>query len=67
MRTLVVLSKADSLDWTWKVRETGMGYRAVDLISGGISMAKTLRSEFGAYVDINGFDALLRVLRTKRS
>ncbi len=67
VRTMVVRSKANSLDWTWKVRETGQGYRAVDLISRGISMVKTLQSEFGSYVDVNGFDALLRILRTKRS
>lgn len=67
VRTLVARGKADSLDWTWKVRKTGQGYRAVDLISSGISMARTLKSEFGTFLEVNGFEDLLRVLRTKPS
>ena len=66
VRTLVLRSNADSLDWTWRVRKSGRGYQAVDLISSGVSLAKTLRAEFRSYVDANGFDALLRQLRGKR-
>ena len=67
VRTLVVRNKADRLEWIWQVRETGGGYRAVDLISSGVSLARTLRAEFRAYVDVYGIDALLQVLRSKRT
>ena len=66
VRTLVLRNDADTLDWTWRVRKSAQGYRAVDLISSGVSLAKTLRAEFRTYVDANGFDALRKQLRGKR-
>lgn len=67
VRTRVQRGQASSFDWAWQVRRTGQGYQAVDLITGGISLAKTLQSEFGGFVGARGIEALLEILRSKNS
>ncbi len=49
----------------WRVRKHGDGYKIVDIIAEGISIAVTLRSEYVSVLKRNGgdVDALTQVLR----
>jgi phospholipid transport system substrate-binding protein len=51
----------------WRVRRRDGGYKIVDVIAEGISIAVTLRSEYVSVLKKNGgnVDGLTRVLRAK--
>ena len=51
----------------WRVRKRGEGYKIVDIVAEGVSIAVTLRSEYVSVLKQNGgdVDALTRVLREK--
>ncbi len=51
----------------WRVRKIGAGYKIVDIVAEGVSIAVTLRSEYVTVLKRNGgdLDALTRVLREK--
>ena len=49
----------------WRVRTTGGGYRRIDVMVEGISMAVTQRSEFASVVQRDGIDGLLVILRAR--
>lgn len=51
----------------WRVRKYGEGYKIVDIIAEGVSIAVTLRSEYVSVLKRNGgdVDALTLVLREK--
>lgn len=49
----------------WRVRATGDGYRIIDVMIEGISLAVTQRSEFGAVVQRDGIEGLLTALRAQ--
>ncbi len=51
----------------WRVRKHGEGYKIVDIVAEGVSIAVTLRSEYVSVLKRNGgdVDALTRVLREK--
>lgn len=51
----------------WRVRPEGQGWRIVDLVVEGVSMAVTQRNEFSAVIDRGGgnIDALLADLRKR--
>lgn len=47
----------------WRVRETGGGYKILDVMVEGLSMINTQRAEFAAVVQRQGVDGLLEMLR----
>ena len=49
----------------WRVRKRGDGYKIVDIVAEGVSIAVTLRSEYVSVLKQNGgdVDALTQVLR----
>ncbi len=51
----------------WRVRKLGEGYKIVDIVAEGVSIAVTLRSEYVTVLKRNGgdVDALTQVLREK--
>ena len=51
----------------WRVRKSTGGYKIVDIVAEGVSIAVSLRSEFASVLKRNGgdVDALTRVLREK--
>jgi len=49
----------------WRVRAVGDGYKIVDVMVEGVSMAVTQRSEFDAIVQRDGLDKLIEILRAK--
>ncbi len=65
--TRVEITFGVPIHWRWKVRETGSEFRVVDILSNGVSMAATYRSEFGSVIASRGIDALLKSLRARTS
>lgn len=49
----------------WRVRPNAGGYRIVDVMVEGVSMAVTQRSEFGAVVQRDGVAGLIEALRAR--
>ena len=43
------------------------GYRIIDVVAEGVSLAVTTRNEFGAIVSQRGMDGLLAQLRERRA
>ena len=51
----------------WRVREGDAGYRIIDVVAEGVSLAVTTRNEFGTIVSQGGIDGLLAQLRERRA
>ena len=67
METKLRRAKGEAIHVNWRVRKHGEGYKIVDIIAEGISIAVTLRSEYVSVLKRNGgdVDALTLVLREK--
>ena len=69
-RDLVVTTRVELLfgvpvEWNWRLRQDGEGYRVVDMAAAGVSLAALYRSEFGSVVKSRGLDALIDALRKR--
>jgi len=53
------------VDAGWRVRSEDQGYKIIDVLIEGVSMALTQRQEFASVVQNKGFDGLLESLRTQ--
>ena len=49
----------------WRLREVDSSYKIIDILAEGVSLALTLRQEYGAFVKRNGMDELIKHLRQK--
>lgn len=58
---------ADSVNVDWRIRRLDGAYKIVDIVAEGVSIAVTLRSEYGAVLKQNGGDvaALTETLRQR--
>ena len=59
--------EGEPIQVNWRVRKRGEGYKIVDIVAEGVSIAVTLRSEYVSVLKQTGgdIDALTRVLREK--
>ena len=51
----------------WRVRDRGDGFKVLDIIAEGVSMAIALRHEYGAVVKNHGIDGLIARLKEKNA
>jgi phospholipid transport system substrate-binding protein len=60
-------AEGEPIQVNWRVRKHGGGYKIVDIVAEGVSIAVTLRSEYVSVLKRNGGDveALTQVLREK--
>ncbi len=67
VETTLQRAKGEPIHVTWRVRKDGEGYKIVDIVAEGVSIAVTLRSEYVSVLKRNGgdVDALTRVLLDK--
>ena len=67
VETKLLRAKGEAIHVNWRVRKHGEGYKIVDIIAEGISIAVTLRSEYVSVLRRNGgdVDALTLVLRER--
>jgi phospholipid transport system substrate-binding protein len=52
---------------TWSVVPAGSGFQVTNLTVGGINLALTQAADFDAYVQKNGFDALITFMKSRKS
>ncbi len=62
-----IRSEGEPININWRVRKRASGYKIVDIVAEGISIAVTLRSEYNSVLKQNGgdIDALIQTLREK--
>ena len=67
VRSRIIRPQGEPLQVEWRVRRTAEGWKIIDVVLQGISMAVTHRSEFTAVIGGHGgrIDGLLKVLRDK--
>ena len=63
VRTSITAAGGRTLVADWRVRASANGYRIIDVMIEGISLAMTHRSEFAAVVKRDGIEGLLATLR----
>ncbi|MFP6742607.1 MAG: ABC transporter substrate-binding protein [Alphaproteobacteria bacterium] len=63
VRTQIGATGGRTLIADWRVRAGAQGYRIIDVMIEGISLAITHRVEFAAVVERHGIDGLLAILR----
>jgi phospholipid transport system substrate-binding protein len=51
---------------TWSVVRTGAGFQVTNLTVGGVNLAVTQAADFDAYVQKNGFDALVTFMKSRK-
>lgn len=63
----VSLPSGEVVKATWRIRQGDKDYRVVDIVANGVSMALTLRSEYGSLLNqSNGdVDSLIELLETR--
>jgi len=49
----------------WRVRDTGESYKILDVVAEGVSMAISLRHEYGEIARTHGIDGLIEQMRSK--
>jgi len=67
VRTRIDRPAGPPIDADWRVRQSDIGFRIIDVEVAGVSMAITQRAEFDSLVQRNGIDGLIEVLRAKTS
>ncbi|MBC7521149.1 MAG: ABC transporter substrate-binding protein, partial [Sandarakinorhabdus sp.] len=66
--TRVTRPGAQPVDAVWQVKKTGTGRMVVNnLTVSGINLSLTQEADFNAYIEKNGFDALVTFLKTANS
>ena len=65
--TTVTKPGAKPVNATWSVVRNGAGFQVTNLTVGGINLALTQSADFDAYVQKNGFDALITFMKSRQS
>jgi len=67
--SIVTRAEGEPIAVNWRVRQTGQGFKIVDIVAEGVSIAVTLRSEYGSALKNNGGNVakLVEELRVKLS
>jgi phospholipid transport system substrate-binding protein len=63
--TKVGQSDGEPISAVWRVRNKDDQYKVLDIVIEGVSMAITLRHEYGAVVKTDGVDGLIAIMREK--
>ena len=61
----IALTSGEPYSVEWRVLEKDSGYRILDIIAEGVSMAITLRQEYSAVINQSGVSGLVELLREK--
>ena len=63
--TKIDRSEGKPISAVWRIRDKHGQYKVLDIVVEGVSMAITLRHEYGAVVGTDGVDGLIAILREK--
>ncbi len=65
--TEIAQSEGEPISVVWRVRNKDDQHKVLDIVVEGVSMAITLRHEYGAVVKTNGVDGLIAIMREKNA
>ena len=65
--TKIVQSEGEPISAVWRVRNNDGQYKILDIVVEGVSMAITLRHEYGTVVKSDGVDGLIAIMREKNA
>ncbi len=65
VRTKIDWPEQKPISVVWRIRDKDGRYKVLDLVVEGVSMAITLRHEYGAVVKTHGIDGLIAIVREK--
>jgi phospholipid transport system substrate-binding protein len=60
-------SEGEPIAVVWRIRDAGDSHKVLDIVAEGVSMAISLRHEYGAVAKTHGLDSLLEQMRDKSS
>ncbi len=65
--TKIVQSEGEPISAVWRIRNNDGHYKVLDIVVEGVSMAITLRHEYGTVVKTDGADGLIAIMREKNA
>ncbi len=65
--TKIAQSEGEPISAVWRIRNNDGHYKILDIVVEGVSMAITLRHEYGAVVKSDGVDGLIANMREKNA
>ena len=65
--TKIAQSDGEPISAVWRVRNNDGQYKILDIVVEGVSMAITLRHEYGTVVKTDGVDGLIAIMREKNA
>lgn len=65
--TKIAQSEGEPISAVWRVRNNDGQYKILDIVVEGVSMAITLRHEYGTVVKTDGVDGLIAIMREKNA
>jgi phospholipid transport system substrate-binding protein len=65
--TKIAQSEGEPISAVWRVRNNDGHYKILDIVVEGVSMAITLRHEYGTVVKSDGVDGLIAIMREKNA
>jgi phospholipid transport system substrate-binding protein len=65
--TKIAQSEGEPISAVWRVRNNDSQYKILDIVVEGVSMAITLRHEYGTVVRSDGVDGLIAIMREKNA
>jgi phospholipid transport system substrate-binding protein len=65
--TKIAQSEGEPISAVWRVRNNDGHYKILDIVVEGVSMAITLRHEYGTVVRSDGVDGLIAIMREKNA
>ncbi len=60
-------SEGEDISVVWRIRHKDDNYKVLDIVAEGVSMAISLRHEYGTVVKANGLDGLIAMMREKNA
>ena len=65
--TAIGQSEGEPISVDWRIRNKDGQYKVFDIVIEGVSMAITLRHEYGAVIKADGVDGLIAIMREKNA
>ena len=67
VKSRILQEEGELISVIWRVRNSGETYKVLDVVAEGVSMAISLRHEYGSVAKVRGLDGLIQDMRTKRA
>lgn len=65
VKSKIIQTEGEPISVVWRVRDSGESFKVLDIVAEGVSMAISLRHEYGSVAKARGIDSLLEEMRSK--